>query len=98
MSSRPNGLDSALGMLADMQSTGMISEADRQKAAIAHLEKVYGISPVVLDLPCLTCHDASTRERAAIVAFLRRYKYPTDPEAWAKMIEDGEHLKDAADT
>ncbi len=93
-SQRPNGLDSGLAMLEDMLASGMISEEERQKAAVAHLQKVYGIAPVVYDFPCLTCHDAITRERDAVVAFLRAYQYPTDPKTWADLIEKGEHLKD----
>lgn len=37
----------------------------------------------------------STGERAAVVACLRAYQYPTDPKTWADLIEKGEHLKDA---
>lgn len=55
MTTRPNGLDSGLAMLEDMLAAGMLTEEERQKAAVAHLQKVYGITPVVYDFPCLTC-------------------------------------------
>ena len=64
MSTRPNGLDSGLAMLDDMLAAGMLTEEERQKAAIAHLRKVYGIEPVVYDFPCLGCHEATQRERS----------------------------------
>lgn len=83
-------------MLEDMLAAGMLTEEERQKAAIAHLEKVYGIRPVVYDFPCLGCHDARERERAAVVAYLRAYPYPTDPKTWADLIENGEHCSTSA--
>jgi hypothetical protein len=60
------GIDSGLGMLADMVASGLIDEAERKRLAFQHLAKVYDLTPPVYDFPCLTCHDHNQRTSAVI--------------------------------